>query len=319
MSNRQREEEDFIPVYLVTGFLESGKTTLVRSMLEDQDFSRGQKTLVIACEEGIEEYDEATLKKGRATLVTLEEPEELTTQRLIELTREHKPERVIMEYNSVWGIELLAKTPMPRLWQMVQVITMADATTFDNYMTNLRKLLTDPMKEADLILVNRCAPEHPISSWRRQMKAFNPRCTIIFENLDGTSDDGVSDEDLPYDMKAEVIDIPEKYLGTFYLDAMDHPDRYDGKTVRLTGQYFQDNQLPKGFGFFGRLAMTCCANDIAQIGWVCQYRRLYGNGVFARLTAKCQKVNRGDQAIVMFHEVASEKAPAPKEKFVTFN
>ena len=318
MSNRQREEE-FIPVYLVTGFLESGKTTLIHSMLEDQDFSRGQKTLVLCCEEGIEEYDGDILNEGKAVVATFDKPEELTTQRLIELQREHKPERVIMEYNSVWGIELLAKTAMPRLWQMVQVITMADATTFDNYMTNLRQLLTDPMKEADLILVNRCKPEHNISSWRRQMKAFNPRCTIIFENVDGTTDDGVSDEDLPYDMKASVISIPEACIGTFYLDAMDHPDRYDGKTVRLTGQYFQEKSLPKGYAFFGRLAMTCCANDIAEIGWVCQHKKLYGTGVYVSLTAKCQKMQSGDQTIIMFHEVDSEKAPKPKEEYVTFS
>lgn len=319
MSNRRREEEEFIPVYLITGFLESGKTTLIHSMIQDEDFSRGQKTLLVVCEEGIEEYDPDDLNDANTVLAMIDKPEDLTTQRLIELTRQYRPERVIMEYNSVWGIELLAKTPMPRLWQMVQVVTLADATTFDNYMTNLRKLLTDPMKEADLIIVNRCTDAHPISSWRRQMKAFNPRCTIVFENVDGTSDDGVSDEDLPYDMKAPVIDIPEEYIGTFYLDAMDHPQRYDGKTVRLTGQYFSEKRLPKGYGFFGRLAMTCCANDIAEIGWVCQYKRMYGNGVYASLTATCQKMKSGDEQIIMLHEVDSEKARAPKEKYVTFN
>ena len=110
-----------------------------------------------------------------------------------------------------------------------------------------------------------------------------------------------------------------KEPGTFYLDAMDHPERYDGKTVRLVGQYFQEKSLPKGYGFFGRLAMTCCANDIAQIGWVCQYKRLYANGVYVSLTDKCQKMQSGDQMIIMFHEVDSEKAPKPKDEYITFS
>ena len=48
-------EQEFTPVYLITGFLESGKTQLINSMLTDDNFSRGQKTLVICCEEGVEE------------------------------------------------------------------------------------------------------------------------------------------------------------------------------------------------------------------------------------------------------------------------
>ena len=318
MSNRIREE-DIVPVYLVTGFLESGKTHLIHTMLESDDFSFGQKTLILCCEEGLEEYDEALLKKGRATVVTFEEPEDLTATRLVELTRKYQPERVFMEYNSVWGIELLAKTPMPAKWRMVQVITTADATTFDNYMNNMRKLLTDPMKEADLIMVNRCRPEHPKSAWRRQMRAFNPRCTILFENLDGTTEDGVADEDLPYDMKADVIQISEENMGTFYMDSMDHPERYDGKTVRLTGQYFQEQGLPKGYALFGRLAMTCCADDIAQVGWICQYKKMYSSNLFVQLTARCRTINSGDQSIVMLYEISSEKGAKPKEEYMTFN
>ena len=318
MSNASKRET-FVPVYLVTGFLESGKTSLIHNMLSDEGFSRGQRTMILCCEEGIEEYDEALLKKGNATVVMLEDPSELDTNRLIELTRQHKPERVIMEYNSMWTIELLARTPMPMSWRMVQVITMADATTFDTYMTNMRKLLTDPMKEADLVLVNRCRPEHPKSPWRRQIRALNPRCNIIFENVDGSTEDGVADEDLPYDMKAAIIDIPEEQMGTFYIDTMEHPERYANKTVRLVGEYFQEKGLPPGYALFGRLAMTCCADDIAQVGWICQHKRLYGKGVFARLTAKCQVMQEGGQSMLMFEELSSEKAPAPNEEYMTFN
>jgi len=219
----------------------------------------------------------------------------------------------------MWGIELLAKTPMPLKWRMVQVITTVDATTFDNYMNNMRKMMTDPMKEADLIMVNRCQPEHPKSAWRRQMRAFNPRSTILFENMDGSTEDGVADEDLPYDMKAAIIDISEENMGTFYIDSMDHPERYDGKTIRLTGQYFQEKGLPKGYALFGRMAMTCCADDIAQVGWVCQYKKMYSSTVFVQLTAQCRTINNGEQTIVMLHEVDSEKGAKPKEEYMTFN
>ena len=45
-----------IPVYLFTGFLESGKTTFIQETLEDSGFNMGERTLLLLCEEGEEEY-----------------------------------------------------------------------------------------------------------------------------------------------------------------------------------------------------------------------------------------------------------------------
>lgn len=311
-------QQEIVPVYMLMGFLESGKTTMIHSMLTDEGFSGGQKTLILCCEEGVEEYDTDLLNDHNAVLVTLDSPEELTALKLKELSSRYAPERVIWEYNSMWKLEKLGQTKLPPRWEYVQVITLVDATTYDNYMTNMRVLLTDPMKEADLILVNRCTGDTPKSAWRRQLKALNPNCNILFENTDGTTEDGVADEDLPYDMKADVIDITDEQVGVFYMDGLDHPERYDGKIVRLVGQPFPDRGLPAGYYLFGRYAMTCCANDIAKIGWVCQGTAKPSGKSFIRLTAKCRRVTNGDQAMVMMEEIHTEKAASPKEEYVSF-
>lgn len=316
---RSVRKRRIVPVYVVLGFLESGKSTLINSMFEDDDFSRGVKSLIISCEEGEVEYDGDLLNDYHSTFVQLEEKEEFTIEKLRELDAQYKPGRIILEYNSVWGTDYLGSTPMPEDWRVAQIITMVDATTYENYMTNMRQLLTDPMKRAELIVVNRCKPEHPKSQWRRQMKAINARTNIIFENVDGTSEDGVADEDLPYDMKAAVIDIKDEDFGTFYLDSMEHPERYDRKTVRVVGQAYPDRSLPKGFYLFGRLAMTCCADDIAQMGWVCQGIQRPDAKKFIRLTAQCTTHANGPDAIVMLHEVRCEPADAPADEYVTFN
>lgn len=311
-------EQEIVPVYMMTGFLESGKTTMIHSMLTDEGFSQGQRTLILCCEEGEEEYDGDLLNDHNAAVYTFEGADEMTALKLKELNNKYKPERVFVEYNSVWTLEKLGQTKLPPRWEYVQVITLVDATTYDNYMTNMRTLITDPMREADLVLFNRCTPEMPKSAWRRQVKALNPNCNILFENTDGTTEDGVADEDLPYDMKAEIIDIPEEHVGTFYLDGLDHPDRYDGKTVRLVGQPFPEGGLPSGYYLFGRYAMTCCANDIAKIGWVCQGTVKPSTRSYIRLTARCRKVTNQDQAIIMMEEIKAEKANPPREKYVSF-
>lgn len=47
-------------------------------------------------------------------------------------------------------------------------------------------------------------------------------------------------------MKADVIDISEENYGTFYLDALDHPNRYDDKVVRFKGQVFAEPGRAEG-------------------------------------------------------------------------
>ena len=312
-------EQEFIPVYMLAGFLESGKTTMIKSMLSDPDFSAGQRTLILCCEDGENEYEPEYLKKYNADMVMFDEKEEMTSLRLKELNKKYHPERVIIEYNSIWTIEFISRLRMPPLWEWVQVITLADASTFENYMTNIRNILTDPMKEADLILVNRCPQDFRKSYWRKQMRAMNNTATILFENLDGSTEDGVSDEDLPYDVNAPVIEISEDHFGVFYLDSMEHPERYDKKVISAVGQPFPHARLSKGFYFFGRYAMTCCANDIQKAGWICKGSQTPSASAFIHLTARCEKASDPDgRTTLLLHEMSAEKAPAPKEKYVSF-
>ena len=309
----------FVPVYLFTGFIESGKTTLALSVLENERFTNGGKVLVICCEEGEIEYSEEKLQKYKGTLITLDGAEELTTEALAKLDKQYQPECVIMEYNTMWGMEKLNEIQLPRLWDWAQVVTTADATTFDTYMTNMRKLLTDPMKSADMICINRCTPDFNKSSWRKQLRAMNAGASILFENLDGSMDDGIQDEDLPYDMKADVIAVSDDQFGILYVDSMDHPERYDGKTIRLTGQAWKRREFPKGFYYFAREAMTCCSNDIAPAGWVCKGERTPDNKTYFSLTARCQMVTSPDgQTALMLHELKTERAKTPREELVNF-
>ena len=309
----------FVPVYLITGFIESGKTTLGLTVLGNERFTNGGKCLIVCCEDGEAEWDEKSLQQYNGVLVMLDSQDELTTERLEALEKEHKPSCVIMEYNSMWGIEKLDTILLPKLWDWAQVVTVADGTTFENYMANMRKILTDPMKTADMICINRCAADFNKSFWRRQLRAMNSAATIFFENQDGTVDDGITDEDLPYDMKADTVVITDEQFGIFYVDSMDHPERYDGKKVRLVGQAWKRSNFPKGFYYFARNAMTCCSNDIAPCGWVCKGERTPDNKTYFTLTAQCKQVKGPDgEVALMLNEISTERAKTPREELVSF-
>ena len=73
------------PVYMINGFLESGKTEFITYTLAQPYFRIKGKTLIIACEEGEVEYEDALLKKCNAVLEIIEEEEDFTTANLVEL------------------------------------------------------------------------------------------------------------------------------------------------------------------------------------------------------------------------------------------
>ena len=260
-----------VPVYIVTGFLGAGKTKFITDMLTDEGFSEGEKTLLLCCEEGEEEYDPEALKAGNATLVNLDDPKQIAGKRLMRMNREHQPERVIIEYNATWLLQTLYDAEKPESWALAQIIDLVDASTFEMYLKNMRKYMADGLKEADLVIFNRCDENSRKSPWRRAVKGLNSGTRIFFENLDGTTDDGVADEDLPYDVKADPVTIGDEDFGTFYLDALEHPDRYDGKRIHARGRAFRMEDMPKNCYVFGRHVMTCCAEDIGGIGFLCQF------------------------------------------------
>ena len=60
----------FVPVYLITGFIESGKTTLGLTVLANERFTNGGNVLILCCEEGEVEWDDKSLKDHKGILQT---------------------------------------------------------------------------------------------------------------------------------------------------------------------------------------------------------------------------------------------------------
>lgn len=105
MPNNNQE----IPVYLFLGFLESGKTKFIQETLEDKRFNNGERTLMLVCEEGIEEYDSSGYpKKSNVQFRVLEDKSQLNENYLNELVRETNAERVVLEYNGMWTVKELS-------------------------------------------------------------------------------------------------------------------------------------------------------------------------------------------------------------------
>ena len=258
-----------IPVFIINGFLEGGKTSFICDTLSDPEFSEGEKTLLIVCEEGVEEYDEELLKKNNVEAVYVDSPDEFTSFFFRDLNAKYKPERVMIEHNVTWKMDYIFEADLPDAWVIVQVVSIIDASTFNNYLANMRQIMTQQLSQADTIIFNRCDENTKKGALRRSIKVMNRKAQIIYEAADGVLDDNEED-DLPFDINADVIEITDDDYGLWYIDAMDNPRRYDGKIIKYTAMVFKPRNFPSGYFVPGRMAMTCCAEDIQMIGFICK-------------------------------------------------
>ncbi len=260
-----------IPVYFFTGFMDSGKTTLIHETLYDNEFGMDARNLVICCEDGEVEYEEDKLRTITGHLAMIEHPEELTKQTLDALNAKYHPEQVFIEYNGTWEVGPFLEMDLPDGWTLVQSLATVDASTFELYLSNMRAMMMEQFFAADVVIFNRCSEDTPKAKFRRTVKALNRKAQIVYEREDGTLDDQEMEE-LPFDINADVIEITDADYGIWYLDAMDHPKKYDGKKIRfLALVYRPEKKLKRGLFVPGRFAMTCCEADIQFIGFKCKY------------------------------------------------
>lgn len=263
-------DDDVMPLFLINGFLEAGKTQFLAFTMEQDYFKTDGKTLLIVCEEGDTEYDEKMLKKTRTAVVYVDSREKLTPQYLNELEVVYRPERVLMEWNGMWNQDQLV---LPDDWTIYQQITIIDGSTFDLYVQNMKPLLGAMLRSSELVILNRCdgISDEKLVSYRRTVRAMSRDSEIVLEGKDGEIEQAALEEDLPYDLDADVIEIKPEDYGIWYIDCMDQPERYNGKTVEFTAMVLKNPKIPKGHFVPGRMAMTCCEADMSFLGYLCKW------------------------------------------------
>ena len=258
-----------VPVYLITGFLESGKTSFIKDVLSSPDFADGTRTLLMVCEEGEEEYDEKEMLRHNIEIMTVESEEDLTPAFLERCQKYYKPQRVFVEFNGMWDAKKFAETALPKRWELAQTITLVDGSTFEVYLNNMRSILSNIFALTELVIFNRCTMEMDLQKYRRSVKAINQQVMCSFEDSEGEQLD-IGKAQPPYDLNADVIQIDDMDFGLWFLDMEDNPERYRGKMVRFVGKVMIPNRFPEDSFIPGRNAMTCCANDIRFIGYICK-------------------------------------------------
>ena len=260
-----------IPVYVFTGFLDSGKTKFIQETLEDERFNAGERTLLLVCEEGEEEYDFSAYPHQNVYLEVVDQ-ETVTTKQLQALAKKHKAQRVVAELN---GMQLVGDlyTRFPEDWVVAQEVMFADSTTFMTYNANMRNLVMDKLVGGQMVVFNRLEKGADVMPFHKLARAANRRIDILYDYTDGTTQFDDIEDPLPFDIQAPVVQIKEEDFAIFYRDITEEPQKYDRKTVAFKGQVALLRRDKNGMFAPGRFVMTCCADDIQFCGIPCRYEK----------------------------------------------
>lgn len=311
-----------VAVYLMTGFLESGKTSFLRYTIGQEYFRTEGRTVLILCEEGEEEYPRELLARTDTKLLVAESPDELTREWLEEIDRTYGPERVIIECNGMYPVSRMEALDVPDGWGLVQKLVTVDASTFGTYLANMKPLFMDMVRNAELVLFNRCKRDMPLASYRRSVKVVNQGAQIIFEGEEGEIEN-IFEDSMPYDLNAPVIRIEDIDYGIWYVDLIDHPERYEGKTVEYKAKVLRPRGISPDEFVAGRMAMTCCADDTTFLGYLCRSGHssdlFPGQWVTVRgvVAYEYTRAYRRKGPVIKAEHI--EAADAPEDEMVYFN
>lgn len=249
-----------VPLFIMNGLIESGKTTLIKEIIENNVSYQEGNTLLVVCEEGIEEYDKDWIEANQVHVAYVDKIEDLTPEYLISLDELHTPAQIVVELNGFWDMDDLE---FPEYMPIYQMISLIDATTFGVSFNNMRQIFKNLVKYSALVIFNRSDGVKDLALYRRQIRALNKDCQIAFEGKDGQLT-SMLEEDLPYDLKKDTIILEDEDYPTWYIDVFDHYEKYFGKTIKF--KTFVRDILDETI-VVGRNVMTCCENDISFLGY----------------------------------------------------
>jgi uncharacterized repeat protein (TIGR03943 family) len=155
------------------------------------------------------------------------------------------------------------------------------------------------------------------------VRAVSRQVGIVYEYTDGRIQQDNIEDPLPFDINADVIEVSERDYAIWYRDMAEEMEKYDGKTIKVKGIVARDKALPDNSFAFGRMVMTCCADDTTFHGLitVADKKQDYENGQWVVVTATLKREKHKMYGGIgpVFHLISAEPTKPADPPIATFD
>ena len=245
-----------IDTRLVYGFLDAGKTTYIRENVLSDVFWKYGSTLIICFEHGEEDFDPEALAKVKTSVVYYEEGD--IGGFCLDCIEKYKPDRIYIEMNAMKG-EL--RDALPECMKMTFAITLIDWTTMPVYFANFTQMIKQMVADSQQVVFRGCPSAEELKPYSQTFRLMNPKASYLRRDPMGYHEKAF-EMFLPYSLEDAEIVISESRFIPLWLDALDHPEHYDGKSLNFTGPIQLKRSEQDGVWSCGRVVMTCCMQDL---------------------------------------------------------
>ena len=246
-----------IETRLVYGFLDAGKTTYIRDCIQNDYFYKYGRTLILCFEQGEEEYDAEALRARNTSVAQYDGEEDVAAfcTRSIEAFR---PDRVYVEMNAM---QPNLREQLPACLRVDYAVTWFDWATFPPYFNNFRQMIREMVSQSQQVTFRGCPSAELLAPYAQAFRLMNRTASYLRQDPMGYHEKAFG-LFLPYSTEEREITLTEASYLPFWLDAHDHPERYEGKTLRFVDPLELRRDEADGSWRAGRVVMVCCMADL---------------------------------------------------------
>lgn len=172
-----------IHIEIVTGFLGAGKTTFINSLLSETQVE-GERIFVFQLEQGKVKITQVSNINSLIKTIEIKEIKELNEEMII-LIKEHKPHRIIIEYNGTLSLKDLFNILNEKIYREVCKVTtiffVADGKKLNEYIGNIGEFIVPCVQYADMVVVNNTEEcnEKVLEKGLEKIKNINPKAYVL--------------------------------------------------------------------------------------------------------------------------------------------
>lgn len=173
-----------IPIFVISGFLDAGKTTLLNHLLNHREWSRS-RIFVIQFEHGEEEFQSCfpNCIKMSFTKKMLENNRGEIAVKIQNVIQEYGIEEIWIEWNGVVPFSelqrLLTDSALCKYCKIQKVIHIADGAELENLLGRTGEALPGQIANSDLALIRNADSKDELKRIRHQLKSLNSDLDMI--------------------------------------------------------------------------------------------------------------------------------------------